>query len=69
MKKGLEYLVIASSLLFSGCSFSLKNEEYHPNNETYQKVDNQGSPTAVYPLLILEFGKEDKEKEKENYSR
>ena len=65
MKK-LEYLVIASSLFFSGCSFSLKNEEYLNNEMQYQKVDNQGIPTKVYPLLILEFSKE---KKKENYSQ
>ena len=66
MKKGLEYLLAVSSLFFSGCSFSLKSEMYSSNNDVqYQKIDSQGTPTTVYPLLILEF---DKEKDKKNYS-
>ena len=65
MKRGLEHLLLASSLLFSGCTFSIKDKEYSNYAkdisaqylQSYQKLDAQGYPNTIYPIFILEFSK------------
>lgn len=70
MRKSLESLLIVSSLLFSSCSFSIKDKEYSnyakdisaQYQQSYQKLDAQGYPNTISPIFILEFSKRQRER-------
>ena len=74
MIKRLE-LLIASSLLFSGCSISIQDSnEYlqYIKNESersdYQRADKQCESIIISPLIILKFDKEVKDKKCKHYN-